>query len=248
MKFFILVILSALFFSCKPDDKDENPQPVPDPQLTITIQPYFGSEILQLDSVYTTSENYKLKFTDIKFFLSEVKNGANTLFSAAMFHYREKGTFLIKNSGNTANFSSLQGYIGINGDNHKDPSAFPNDSPLNIMNVDGMHWGWNPGYTFFAIEAKVDTLDNGIDLFDHTLAYHVGTDLYLKTFSFANLNWQIMSNGDYNLPLKLDLKQFLENPGQPINIKTEFITHSGSGQESLTEKAAENFLTSFGPL
>ena len=57
--------------SCK-----EDPMPVPDPDPTptvrIDVQPVFNGNDLFLDSTYTTTEGYKVQFTDIKFYLEDV--------------------------------------------------------------------------------------------------------------------------------------------------------------------------------
>ena len=70
----------AIVISCK--KKDPQPQPV-DNFLKITVQPTYqnsGLENVNLDSVYTTAEGYKVKFTDIKFFVTKMKNGTTNLF------------------------------------------------------------------------------------------------------------------------------------------------------------------------
>jgi hypothetical protein len=122
-----------------------------------------------------------------------------------------------------------------------DPSAFPNDSPLNISNAGTMHWSWNTGYIFISIEGKTDTIPDATLNFNHSFSFHVGKDNFLETISFSNVNWQSISNNEHRLKLKLDLLSFLQNPNQPIDLKNEFLTHSGSGQQDLTLKVAQNF-------
>ena len=149
-----MVALVMVFTSCKDKEDDEPCEPTTE-QLTVTVQPLFGGEILHLDSTYTTAEGYGVQFTDLKFFAENVRGPVQVLKDAALFDYRETGTNLFTAEGKHTDFTSLNGNLGVQSSiNHSDPSAFPNDNVLNISNSGGMHWGWNPGYRFLAIEGK----------------------------------------------------------------------------------------------
>jgi hypothetical protein len=235
--YFIFIIL--LFFSCK---KDEPTPSTTDKYLSITIDPSYGSQLFFLDSVYTTPEGYKVKFSDLKFYVSALRNGSDTLTQAALFDYSSTGNLLTRLIGDYNNFSSIQGNIGvIQSLNHSDPSAFPNDSPLNISNAGTMHWGWNTGYIFISIEGKTDTIPDATLNLNHSFSFHIGTDNFLEALSFSNIHWHPISDYENSFKLKLDLLSFLQNPMQPINLKTEFLSHSGSGQEALALKVVQNF-------
>ena len=248
MRILGFICVFGLILSCKNEKVDE-PIPTPENQIKVTVQPYFGSEKLFLDSIFTFSDGNQIKFTDIKFYFSELTNdNSNQLIDAAFFNYRQKGISFISKTGNYSDFTTLKGYLGVHNDNHKDPSAFPNDSPLNIMNTDGMHWGWNSGYSFVQIEAKADTLNDGNLNFDHTIVLHVGTDQFLQNVNYSNLNWQSIGNYTHQLAFKLDMKEVFEINSQPINIKTEFMTHSSAGQETLSLKVIQNFKSALIPM
>jgi hypothetical protein len=242
----ILFIISFAFVSCK--KKCPTPDSKLDSFLSLTVQPKFGSNNLFLDSIYTTPEGYRVKFTDLKFYITQLKNGSSTLTDATIFDFRENGLLAFRKIGDPTQFTALQGFIGVDGTlNHLDPSAFPNESPLNISNAGTMHWGWNTGYIFLSIEGKVDTIPDGNNSFDHSFSFHIGTDSYLSDFSFSNLSWQNPSANEFILPFKLDLLSFLQNPTQPIDLKTDFLTHSGAGQEALSEIVVQNFKQAFQP-
>jgi len=104
-----------------------------------------------------------------------------------------------------------------------------------------MHWGWNPGYIFLNIEGKVDTIVDATNNLDLSFSFHVGKDSYLQSFNFENVSWQDKGNNQWELPLKLDLANFLSNPLSPIDLKDEHLTHTGAGQETLTQKVIQNF-------
>ena len=236
--FTLIVVLIA----CK--KKSPEPQPVNN-YVKITVQPTYlnaGQQNVQLDSVYTTPEGYKVKFTDVKFYLTKIKSGSTNLVESAFFDFRETGSLLTRTKADYTKFSSLQGYIGVDSVlNHSDPSAFPNDSPLNISNAGPMHWGWSAGYIFINLEGKVDTIPDGVNNLDHSFSFHIGTDMYRRDFFFPTVTWQTVSATEKLFPLKLDLWKFLHNPISPIDLKTQFLTHTASGQQLLTEKVTSNF-------
>ena len=241
-----LLILSmvSLFFvlsSCKDKVEGEPCEPVTG-QLSVTIQPVFGSEVLYLDSTYMTVEGYGVQFTDLKFFAEDVRGPISQLMDASFFNYRESGTALFTAEGSPDDFATLEGNLGVQSSlNNSDPAAFPNDNVLNISNSGGMHWGWNPGYIFMKVEARVDTIPDGNDLFDHSVVFHIGKNENLQTFSFSNINWQQTSDMSYNFPLKLDMQKFLENGSQTIDLQTEHTSHTSPGLEALSLKVIQNF-------
>lgn len=225
--------------ACK-EDQVTPPLP-PVNELAVTVQPVYGGETLWLDSTYVTSEGYKVRFTDLKFYLENIRSGSNLLKDVALFDYRERGIHLLRVIGNAVDFPTLDANIGVDASiNHNDPVGFDPASALYISNANDMHWDWNPGYIFFKVEAKVDTLDNGIEEFNHNVVFHIGLDENLKTLSISNMQWQ--DQGDVQiLPLKLDLLAFLGSGPDAIDLKDEYTSHSAPGQEVLTAKAASNF-------
>jgi hypothetical protein len=238
----LLLIVGFSLTSCKKDPVEDPPVVVVNEQLSIQVLPVFGSQTLFLDSTYLTDEGFEIQFTDVKFYGGNWKNGSETLFETAFFDYRNNGNKFARISKKPDSFSALQGLLGVDSSlNHLDPTAFANDNPLNIANAGDMHWSWNPGYIFIKVEARVDTIQDGIPLFDHYAVYHVGTDNFIQNLDFPIVNWTLIGEKSYRANMKLDLHQFLSNAVQPINVKNEFMTHTAAGQEVLTLKAIQNF-------
>jgi hypothetical protein len=239
-RFLFALSMVFLLFSCKEDDVVP-PAPVVD-QLKITMQPFYGASPLALEQVVLTPEGYKVQFTGLKCYFTSLKNGSKTLTQAALYDFAENGTLVTQVDGKPSDFASLTGYLGVDPSyNHNDPSAFPNENPLNIMIANDMHWDWNPGYIFLKVEAKVDTLDDGVDNFNHFVVFHVGSDQIIQPLSFSTLNWANNGNGIHSLALKVDLLKFLQNGSNSLDLKTEYTSHNMSGQEAISLKVIEQF-------
>ena len=241
LSIFILSTVLIALSACKDKNDSEPTEPVVD-QLRMAIIPTFGVDDLVLDQTYITDENYQVQFTDLKCYITDVKNGSNTLCSSALFNFRETGTALFTKPGKPAHFTQLTAYLGVpDTKNHADPTAFATSDPLYLTNANDMHWGWNPGYIFIKVEAKVDTLADGIDNFDHLIIFHVGGNDYLKDLQFPALTWQAAGANLYKTALKFDLKTFLNNGNESIDLKTEHSTHTAAGQEVISAKVMNHF-------
>jgi hypothetical protein len=242
---YFLISLVGLF-SCNKD----KPTPIETPKsyVEITVQPTYNSSHLFLDSVYVTTEGYKIKFTDLKFFGSTFKNGQNSLAQVGFFDFAFSGNDFLKVEQDVNLFSDLQFILGVDSlINHNDPSTFPIDNPLNIANAGTMHWGWNPGYIFISVEGKADTLQDGIENYDHNFSFHVGTDNYLQTKSFTAINWVKTASNTHTFALQLDMFDVICNAIDPIDLRTEFLAHSSSLQTALTLKFGKNFKSALTP-
>ena len=244
MRTIFLSTLVLLFLSACGDD-------TPTPQksyLQLDMQPVFGAQPFFMDSLYTTPEGYQVKFTELKCYFTLFANGDSSLHQAALFDYRETGSLLFKKEANTLSYPNLSAVMGVDATlNHLDPSAFPNESPLNISNAGPMHWGWNPGYIFMNLEGKVDTIPDGVVNTDLSFSFHIGTDPYLQYLQFNNVNWQDIGNNTKQFKLKLDLLAFLGSGSTAIHLNNEYLTHTAAGQEALTQKVITNFKNAISP-
>lgn len=245
MKYTLLVLLAlptALFFSCK-KDKPEDPVEA-EKEVQVDVVPYFGTQQLYLDSVYTTDENYLIQFQEVRLYMSNFQNGSSSISDVALFNLRQTQYAFLKTKADAANFTSMNAILGIDSlRNHADPSSFPTTSPLNIMNANDMHWGWNPGYIFMYIDAKIDTIADGTVNLDHFISFHIGKDQFKQNVSFSSIPWTTVSESLSKATLQLDLKQFLYEP-HLLDLKGENISHTGPGQDDLSLRLIQNFANS----
>lgn len=243
-RFFSTILVASVLslgISCK-KDKPEEPVVTPSNELEINFQAAYNGSPLYLDSVYITDEGYKVKLTDIKFYMENVRNGASVFKDVALIDYSINSSKSIRIEGEKANFSNLEFNIGVqNSLNHNDPSVFPVSSHLNIMTANDMHWGWSPGYIFVKLEGKADTLVDAADVFDLNFVFHIGKDENLRSAQFNGITWTPVSSNLHRSSLKLDMLEFLRGNSNPIDLKDENSSHSGAADAALTSKLADNF-------
>ena len=95
MRFLLLIFILLFIISC---EKDKPTQPVADfDYLTVNLQPFYGLDSLYLDSTYLTNEGHKVKFTDIRCFFTNMKNGldgCDIVMMLRLQNERMQGSFL----------------------------------------------------------------------------------------------------------------------------------------------------------
>ena len=170
-------------------------------------------------------------------------NGTNELFPSAVYKFEKNPHLVWKGKGDFNKFNKLDGFLGvIQAENHKDPSARPLDDPLNIMNSGDMHWGWNPGYIFLAIEGRADTTLNQSGEFSHVLTYHIGLNDFLRPLSFESIDWvkksALLSEFSFNIDLSV-----IFNGENKVDLKTDRSSHTNPGEEELSARFIDNFVS-----
>ena len=129
--------------------------------LEIQIRPTFNGEPLQLDSLrYQNAAGETFSVTRLSYLLSgfalehadgswlECSNQVGW-FDAA----QRRDTLRLENIP-AGNYRSLRFYVGLDTNlNHADPAKFAAEHPLN-PNLNGLHWNWQGGYIFMALEGN----------------------------------------------------------------------------------------------
>jgi hypothetical protein len=239
---FFALHMTFILNSCEKDKVvDDEPEEIVY-TARIDLTPKFGTENIKIDSTYVLTDGTKIQFNEIKCYFSDISVGTTNLKANALFDFRLHGSKLIEVNTNPSNGNFSSG-IGVPSSvNHNDPSAFPTSSPLNIAIANDMHWSWSPGYIFIKIEARADTIPDATNNFNHYLVYHIGKDENFQNLSIPSISWTNVSATLKQLKLKLDLKDMIENSSNPVDLSTEYTTHSNPGQIAITDKIRQNFL------
>ena len=246
----ILLLGSLIAFTlvgCKEDPPEEDPVENT-MQTRINLVPTYDGQPFDFLSSYTTQEGYTIEFTKLNVIMTDVKNGSNVLTRSMVYKYEDSPTLMWQGDGEYTEFSNLAMNIGVGADrNNEDPSALPADDPLNILNTDDMHWGWNTGYIFLMIEGRADTTQaqTGQDI--ATFTYHVGMNQLLKNVELNNLDWQSVSNSLYETNLTVDLYKVFDGDTADVDIKQDRTSHTMPGQEPLSDIIISNFASALIP-
>jgi cytochrome c peroxidase len=127
--------------------------------LSIAIEPRFDGEALRLDSLrYRTSAGETISITRLSYLISgvalETEDGRWLEFPAAigwMDAAAHRNQLTIPDVP-PANYRGIRFHIGLDPSaNAADTASYPASHPLN-PNLNGLHWSWQGGYIFMAVE------------------------------------------------------------------------------------------------
>ncbi len=127
--------------------------------LEIQITPKFSGEPIQRDSLrYQTSAGESFSVTRVSYLLSgfalQRADGSwlELANEVAWFDLEKSRSSHRVASVPSGDYRSLRFHLGPDEkDNHADIAKFPADHPLN-PNLNGLHWSWQGGYIFMALE------------------------------------------------------------------------------------------------
>lgn len=151
--------------------------PVRAANLEVTIEPVFNGEPIRLDSLrYENAAGETQSFTRLSYLLSgfAVERGDGTWVefpgtNAWLDAGKKRNSVLLENAPD-GNYRSLRFHIGLDEkDNAADVSQIPAGNPLN-PNVNGLHWSWQGGYIFMAVEGHFRTGNTEPKGYAHHLA------------------------------------------------------------------------------
>lgn len=237
--------LCFVLFACKEKEKPKETNTTISPSSEIHLIPQFNNQPIQLEEIFTSNQGYDIKLTNFQILGTQLRNSGQLFADAFMLNYGSGTTLLSLTNKFYSGFDSLWFNVGVPETlNHADPTLPAADSPLNIANVDGMHWGWNPGYIFVKIEGRIDTLADGVENFDKTFSYHLGGDTLFRTTSPIKLSWMEYSANKFRSNLYFDFSVFFDESNDPLNVKSESFTHSALSQNEFNQRLMDKVLRS----
>ena len=232
--FFPFLVLLTGVSSCK---KDTQPAP-----FQLVISPKFGSESLALNTLYTLSNNQRIRISTVQFYLSDVyavrANGERVLISRVSLCDVSKPSTCTISAELQGDFSGLEYRLGLSPElNNTDPLAVPSSDPL--AESKNMYWAWLK-YIFFKVEGLADISGTGTGNPTQSVSYHVGGDAYAVT-KMVSRNFSVQQGTTTMLTLQLDLKNLFDNNPDALNLTTENQTDTDNRPD-----VAARFSTLFG--
>jgi cytochrome c peroxidase len=198
-------------------------------RLEVSIDPVFNGEPLRLDSLrYQTAADETLSVTRLSYLLTGValqrQDGLWVEFpkSRAWMDLAARRNVLKVEDVAEGSYQALRFHIGPDATaNAADVSKIPAEDPLN-PNLNGLHWSWQGGYIFMAIEGHYRTGKADPKGF----AYHLARD---PNRTSVSLSAALDLRKDAGVQIQFDLASLLNAP-RPLSIEKDgTATHSRDG-------------------
>jgi cytochrome c peroxidase len=127
-------------------------------------------------------------------------------------------------------YAGIEFQVGVPPEiNHADPAHWPAEHPLNPL-VNRLHWGWQGGFVFLALEGRWQSPDGS----ERGFSYHIATDAHLTRVGFLT---SFKVEGPTVAEFALDLARVL-GARELVGGGTSESTHSGTGDPVADELAA----------
>ena len=197
--------------------------------LQIEITPKVSGENLQPASFrYQTSEGETFSITRVSYLTSDFalqrSDGSWLEISNAVawLDYEANRNSVHLDKITAGEFRAVRFIVGLNTNlNHADIAQFPASHPLN-PNLNGLHWSWQGGYIFLALEGLWRNSSGEMDGW----AYHLARDTNTVRITIAA---PLQITNETKLELDFDLATLLNAP-RPLSFgKDGSSTHSRDG-------------------
>ena len=176
-------------------------QPLQQARLAVHIAHLFDGKPLEMETVSLRNRaGNTFSITRLAYLISDVTllraDGSTvTLSNQPVYINPAEGreTFTL-DSVPAGRYAGLSFHIGLPPSlNHADPSRYPANHPLHPL-VNRLHWGWQGGYVFLALEGRYRQSDGKLSGY----SYHLATDKNLMAVRL-NQNFRIERNSAINL-------------------------------------------------
>jgi cytochrome c peroxidase len=208
--------------------------------LQISVRPVFAGQPLVLNEArYENVSGEKLSVSRVSYLLSgfalERANGS-WLELTNQFGWldAERGRDSVRLEDiSPDHFRSVRFFVGLDQQtNTNNPAKYPADHPLN-PNLNGLHWSWQGGYIFLAVEGHFQNPGAADD--SRGFSYHFARS---SNRTRINLNAQLNLTNDAALQLDFDLATLLNAP-RPLSFASDGnATHSRTNDSIATKLVA----------
>ena len=174
--------------------------------LVFQFTPWFNNRVIEFNEVsHTNSFGQQMSVNRLDLLLSDFAlRGTNgqwnraASFRAFVSVEKQRTTFRLSRLP-AGNYDRVRFHIGLEPKvNHSNPAQYGPDHPLNPV-LNGLHWSWQDGYVFLALEGK---WKDRPDKTQSGYSYHLGND---EMFTLVEMQTRITAEGESMLALDLNL-------------------------------------------
>ncbi len=184
---------------------------------------FVGSDTLQFDKIYYDASNRPFKFNRFQFYTcgielidqdnDTVKLEDEYILATGADGGHDVGTHLL------SKLTKIKFDLGVDSNhNHTDPSSYPSNHGLSPKDPT-MHWGWESGYRFWAIEGWMDENKDG--KFDNRFEYHMIGDAMIRTKSLITSG--VEKDGKLFVVIDVQLKELFDS----VDFAKNGVIHGG---------------------
>lgn len=208
-------------------------------KLSLSVNNMVGNKPFSLDSIYYTTSGRRFKFTAARFHLSSPVLLSNDGPVALNKYLQIKSTVsnYMVDTIDPGSYTGLKFDIGVDSiANHSDPTLWPDDHPLSLMNPAQDNWSWSGGYIFLKLEGRVDssaTMNGAVDKF---FFFHIASDVMLTPASLAR-QFVVDNGASYTFPITVDWGKGIQGLDLPRQ-STQTVDNL-----PLAQQVMQNFLT-----
>jgi cytochrome c peroxidase len=212
--------------------------------LEMEIQPRFGGEMLAFDKLTLVgAEGQLLSVTRLDFLVSKValrETGGSWLSltdSEGYISGREGKTRFELKGVPSGQYDAIRFQVGLDPElNKADPAKYPPSHALNPQ-VNGLHWGWQSGYVFLALEGRwteASKSNTQNPKAEGGYSFHLANEPQLMRVELP-VRLDLAPGSRQTVRLGLDVKKVLS--GTTLNDASS-TTHSRQGDEMARKLAA----------
>lgn len=236
--FFVSLILTTFFFSCKKEKFKS--------ELSIDFQLQHNGSDANFNQFYSLPSGVDVKIELVKFYVSNVdltneKDESKRVEEILLFDLDETGkdskTIKIPNG----KYKKIAFGIGVPQVlNDTDPSEF-NEKNHPLSTTQNTYWGMATKYRFVMIDGRYDLDGDGIG--DGTFSYHTGFDESFRNASFSTV-FSVDKKAEYKILFNIELLTLIENGASSLNVETESNYHGNEADFYRSLIISDNFLNS----
>jgi hypothetical protein len=214
----------------KKEDESCTYDPAIDPISDVNLQLYHmhGASTFSLGTDYSDDFGNTYQFTRAQLYLSSptyMDDAMNVIATSAAYALVDPATstydFGTVPSGETVHTFSLN--VGVDSTlNAADPAVSGVTYPALNYQTPSIHWNWNSGYIFIAIEGKVDLDASGTYDAGETFIMHVGSNQFLAENSGLISPFDPVAGVAQTIAMDLDWSKLLTG----IDLATQNSTHT----------------------
>jgi cytochrome c peroxidase len=212
--------------------------------LRVNIAPHFSGEPLAFDALTNlTAAGQRVSVTRLDFLISNfaLRRTDGTWLSltnwAEFISGREGRTSFELNHLPAATYDRVRFHVGVPPEiNHRSPAQVPANHALN-PSVNGLHWGWQGGYVFLALEGSWRGPNGSASGY----SYHVATDARLMTVELPTM---LEMTNSLEVRLAFDVAKIFSAKHE-IEIGDATISTHSRSDDSLAVQLSENIEHAF---